>query len=667
MLMTSDNDLTASFVPQYTASVSLVGSGTGLVTSFPTGVSCGSTCSAAFPSGTAVSLVATPAPGSVFGGWSGACSGADSCNLTLTSNQSVTALFNPAPAPQSTLTISPAGSGTGSVVSIPSGINCGPTCSAIFDNGTAITLIATPGTGSAFAGWNSAPCSGTDPCSFTISSSQTIQANFVPVEPLFVKVGGLGSVVSDVMGIICPTSCAANYTQGTAVVLTATPSAGYGFGGWSGACSGGGTCTVTMSGAETVSADFEPTKTSAAPFLTVTPSPYSFGSVQVGTTSSQTVSLSNTGGAGAGTLTVTGTSVDNPLFNVPSAQFPISLPDTGASTPITLTFSPTAVGSTTGNISLLSNGTNSPTILPVSGIGSTGPTGSGQLVVTPATLYFGNVNVGTTQTQSVTMSNPGTGNTTVSAGSVSGTGFTINSPTFPVIIPAAGSQVVSISFSPTTTGSVVGVVTFTSDASGSSPVVSMIADGNGTTPTTSATPFPNPLSFGTTVVGTTSYQTINLYNTGNTPVTVSSLSTSGAGFNVIASGLPITIPVNQFQGFVVSFSPGSIAPFTGTISFVTDVPGSAITAALMGSGAVAPTHSAALMWTASPSTVDLYRIYRSGTSGGPYTLIGIVPSSSNAFTDYTIMSGNTYYYVVTAVNSAGAESAYSNEAAAVVP
>jgi hypothetical protein len=73
------------------------GNGTGSVTSNPTGISCGTVCTSAFPSGTQVSLFATPGAGSTFGGWTGACSGSDpnTCVVTLNVDQSVTAAFNP--------------------------------------------------------------------------------------------------------------------------------------------------------------------------------------------------------------------------------------------------------------------------------------------------------------------------------------------------------------------------------------------------------------------------------------------------------------------------------------------------------------------------------------------------------------------------------------------
>jgi phospholipase C len=64
------------------------------VTSSPAGINCGSTCTASFPSGTAVTLSAAANATSTFGGWSGACSGTGACTVTLSANASVTATFN---------------------------------------------------------------------------------------------------------------------------------------------------------------------------------------------------------------------------------------------------------------------------------------------------------------------------------------------------------------------------------------------------------------------------------------------------------------------------------------------------------------------------------------------------------------------------------------------
>jgi len=86
-----------------------------------------------------------------------------------------------------------------------------------------------------------------------------------------------------------------------------------------------------------------------------------------------------------------------------------------------------------------------------------------------------------------------------------------------------------------------------------------------------------------------------------------------------------------------------------------------------GAGSVNP-HSATLSWTASTSSgVTGYNVYRSAVSGGPYTKVNATLVAGTSFVDTNVQAGQAYYYVATAVNSAAAESPYSNEAKAVVP
>lgn len=77
-----------------TLTLTKTGSGGGTVTSSASGIDCGSDCTEAYATDTQVTLTATPDSGSVFAGWSGACSGTGSCSLTMSSAQSVTATFN---------------------------------------------------------------------------------------------------------------------------------------------------------------------------------------------------------------------------------------------------------------------------------------------------------------------------------------------------------------------------------------------------------------------------------------------------------------------------------------------------------------------------------------------------------------------------------------------
>jgi hypothetical protein len=159
----------------YTLLVSKSGAGSGTVTSSPSGINCGSTCSAQFSPETSVTLTATADGGSTFTGWSGGgCTGTGTCTVTMNSNISVSASFSTA---TSTLSVSVIGSPGGKVTSSPAGIDCGSTCSANFNNGTQVTLSATAAAAWGLAGWGGA-CGGIAGCSVTLNANASVSAAF---------------------------------------------------------------------------------------------------------------------------------------------------------------------------------------------------------------------------------------------------------------------------------------------------------------------------------------------------------------------------------------------------------------------------------------------------------------------------------------------------------
>lgn len=165
-----------------------------------------------------------------------------------------------APSGNAALTVTPAGNGAGVVTSQPSGINCGPTCTASFPAGSSIVLTATPSTGSTFGGWSGGGCSGTGNCTVSLSAATTVTATFTLQQYVMtVTTSGSGTVSSTPTGIDCGNTCAFPFDYGTNVTLTATPSPGAtGFAGWSGAgCNGLGTCVVNMTAAASVTAAFK--------------------------------------------------------------------------------------------------------------------------------------------------------------------------------------------------------------------------------------------------------------------------------------------------------------------------------------------------------------------------------------------------------------------------
>src|SRR5207253_8189589 len=114
--------------------------------------------------------------------------------------------------------------------------------------------------GWSFQGWGGA-CSGTGTCSLTMDASKSATASFTQIiYTLGVSVAGGsgGKVTSSPAGIDCGATCSASFNAGTPVILTATPVSGWVFQGWGGACSGIGTCSLTMNADQSVSASFSP-------------------------------------------------------------------------------------------------------------------------------------------------------------------------------------------------------------------------------------------------------------------------------------------------------------------------------------------------------------------------------------------------------------------------
>ncbi|HEX4959313.1 MAG TPA: glycoside hydrolase family 2 TIM barrel-domain containing protein [Thermoanaerobaculia bacterium] len=212
-------------------SVEIGGTGGGTVTSAPAGITCGSDCMEGYPQGTVVNLTATPDVGSVFAGWSGDPDCSDG-TVTMQTAKTCVATFN---SQVLTLTVTRTGNGSGTVTSIPSGINCGADCTEGYDYGTQVTLTATPAAGSLFTGWT-----GDADCSdgvVTMQTAKTCVATFqLQVQTLTVSRTGNGSgtVTSVPAGINCGADCTENYPYATQVTLTATPDAGSVFTGWTG-------------------------------------------------------------------------------------------------------------------------------------------------------------------------------------------------------------------------------------------------------------------------------------------------------------------------------------------------------------------------------------------------------------------------------------------------
>jgi cysteine-rich repeat protein len=238
----------------FALAVARTGNGIGTVTSAPAGINCGTDCSEIYLANTVVTLTATPQASSTFNGWTGGgCSGTGTCVVTMSQSRSVTATFE-----ANIISVTKSGTGTGTVSA--TGISCGIDCNEQVNTGTVVTLTAAPNGDSVFAGWTGGGCSGTGNCVVTVNQATTVNAQFTLNQFTFTVARngtGTGTVTSSPAGINCGATCSASFTANTLVTLLPASAATSNFIGWSGACTGTGSCAVTMDAAKSVTATFD--------------------------------------------------------------------------------------------------------------------------------------------------------------------------------------------------------------------------------------------------------------------------------------------------------------------------------------------------------------------------------------------------------------------------
>ena len=206
------------------------------------------------------------------------------------------------------------------------------------------------------------------------------------------------------------------------------------------------------------------------PLISVVPSSMGFGKVTVGVTNTQTFTISNTGTA---SLSLSQASVAGTGFSLPGGvATPVSVPP-GGSTAVTVGFTPTSATSYSGNLTLTANAPNSPVVVPLAGSGVSAVL---QIAPSPSSISFGSITTQTSATQKVTLTN--TGNSSVSVSQIAASaGFSASGFALPVTLAAAQSTSFNVAFAPTTTGSLTGGVTVTSNAANSPLVIPLTGAG----------------------------------------------------------------------------------------------------------------------------------------------------------------------------------------------
>lgn len=288
------------------------------------------------------------------------------------------------------------------------------------------------------------------------------------------------------------------------------------------------------------------------------------------------------------------------------------------------------------------------------------------LALNSSSLNFGSVSVGSSKTNTITLTNSsaaGGPSVVVPQIAISGAAFTLSTPALPLNLAPSQSAIVSVTFTPTAGGGATGSLSVT--VQGTSPAISVPLTGAGLTAGQLGVN-PGSMGFGTVTVGSPQSQPGTL-TAGSSDINVNSASWNGQGFSLSGITFPTTVKAGNSASFTVTFDPQSVGSASGQVSFVSDATNSPTVLALTGTGAQPVQHSVSLAWNPSLSQIVGYYVYRSSTSGSYGPPLNSTPQSALTYNDATVQSGQTYYYSITAVDSSSQQSAFSNEAIAVIP
>jgi hypothetical protein len=475
------------------------------------------------------------------------------------------------------LTVATSGSGSGTVVSSPSGIDCGGTCAADFSS-SRVTLTAGAQPLSTFGGWSGGGCSGVGACVVTLDAAKTVSASFVlqPTDlglaPLSHDFGSLGVGASSEPMIFTVTNSGGSASS-TLLAAVDDPDYALVADGCSGKAlpGGGASCTVgvvfTPSGGAgpkaghlTVghaAADLSGNALSSAQ-LSVSPATGAFGSVAAGSASAPaTLTLTNNGQTASGALSIALGGTDAGAFSIGSSDCPPML-DALASCHVSVIFSPANVGDQSASMTVsASPGGTAASSLKGTGTGtlsvSTPGGGSGRVVSVPAGIDCGGSCSASFSATPVTLT--ATADPASDFTGWSGGGCTGSVKTCPAALAGATTQVTA---------------TFTLK-----PAVLAVA--------------PTGASLGSVTVGATSSATFNVTNGGGAPSGKVSASVDDVTDYTVTGGTCLGKPVagGGTCTVVVQFNPKSAGSLPAQLT-VSASPGGSPTASLSGTGLTPP-------------------------------------------------------------------------------
>ncbi len=289
--------------------------------------------------------------------------------------------------------------------------------------------------------------------------------------------------------------------------------------------------------------------------LVFSPSPLSFSSTAIGSSTTSSVTVTSQGGTAVqfSGISVTG---DFAVGTGGTCTSSTQLAAGSGSCTVTVVFTPTTTGSRTGTLTIANNGVPASATEPLNGTGVK----PGYVSFSPAGVNFGSVVLNASATQAFTATN--SGGVAVSLGTplVSGSGYRLSGSDCVALLSPGSSCTVQVVFSPAKTGEVIGTLSL---PWGSSSTATAALDGVGVTPG-ALTFSPDPVAFGATVIQTTATQSVTVQNTGGAPVPLGLVKILG-GF-AVTSQCTGTLAPNAVCTLQISFAPASQGPVGGLLT-----------------------------------------------------------------------------------------------------
>ncbi|MGB8009118.1 MAG: choice-of-anchor D domain-containing protein [Terriglobales bacterium] len=282
----------------------------------------------------------------------------------------------------------------------------------------------------------------------------------------------------------------------------------------------------------------------------------------------------------------------------------------------------------------------------------------------PCWQDFGKVLVGRSGSSSLEVSNVGHRKLIITSISKQGAEFSFDKVRLPLEIAPGAKVQLTLLFTPTALGYTRGTLTLVTNDRQASREIRV----SGTGVETSGSKLelsPASLNFGSVKVGSDAKLPLTL-TASNGSVTISADRSTSSEFTFVGLDLPVTIRAGDTLSVTIQFTPSGSGEDPAKVGFISNAENSPSVEPVTGTGVAQDPQKIELSWDGDANAVG-YNVFRGSAKAGPFDQINTSLDSSTSYTDDSVVAGTTYYYVTTAVNAQGEQSAYSNVAKAVVP